>query len=153
MVEDSVDDTLLMAAELQARRLDPVFERVETAASMQAALEVHEWDLIICDYSMPHFGGPEALAIYQQKGPGHPLHQRLRHRGRGDRRGDDEGRRARLRHEGQAGPIGAGGKTRIGTPRRNGGTAGRPRPFRLTWPPLSNSATTPSSARRWTAPW
>ena len=35
---------------------------------MQAALDVHDWDLIICDYSMPHFAGPAALAIYQQKG-------------------------------------------------------------------------------------
>jgi PAS domain S-box-containing protein len=45
-----------------------VFEQVETAASMQAALDVQEWDLVICDYSMPHFTGTAALAIYQQKG-------------------------------------------------------------------------------------
>ncbi len=68
MVEDSVDDTLLIAEELQRGGLDPVFERVETAAAMQAALEVRNWDLIICDYSMPHFDGPAALAIYQQAG-------------------------------------------------------------------------------------
>ena len=66
MVEDSANDTLLLAAELKRGGYDPVFERVETAASMQAALEVHEWDLIICDYSMPHFSGPEALALYLQ---------------------------------------------------------------------------------------
>ena len=68
MVEDSVDDTLLLAAELERGGLDPVYERVETAAAMQAALEVHDWDLIICDYSMPHFDGPAALAIYQRAG-------------------------------------------------------------------------------------
>jgi two-component system, cell cycle sensor histidine kinase and response regulator CckA len=67
IVEDSADDTLLLAAELKRGGLDLVFERVETAASMQAALEVHKWDLIICDYSMPHFSGPEALALHQQK--------------------------------------------------------------------------------------
>jgi PAS domain S-box-containing protein len=67
MVEDSANDTLLLAAELKRGGYDPVFERVETAASMQAALEVHEWDLIICDYSMPHFSGPEALALYLQR--------------------------------------------------------------------------------------
>jgi PAS domain S-box-containing protein len=66
MVEDSVDDTLLIASELQRGGLDPVYERVETAAAMQAALEVHTWDIIICDYSMPHFDGPAALAIYLQ---------------------------------------------------------------------------------------
>jgi len=68
MVEDSVDDTLLIAAELRRGGLDPVFERVETAAGMQAALEVHNWDLIICDYSMPHFDGPAALALYRRVG-------------------------------------------------------------------------------------
>jgi PAS domain S-box-containing protein len=66
MVEDSADDALLLAAELKRGGFDPVFQRVETAASMQAALEVHKWNLIICDYSMPHFSGPEALALYQQ---------------------------------------------------------------------------------------
>jgi PAS domain S-box-containing protein len=68
IVEDSVDDTLLIAAELQRGGLDPVYERVETAAAMQAALDVHEWDLIICDYSMPQLTGPVALAIFCQKG-------------------------------------------------------------------------------------
>ena len=68
MVEDSVEDTLLIAAELQRGGLDPVFERVETAAAMQAGLDAHNWDLIICDYSMPHFSGPAALAIHRQKG-------------------------------------------------------------------------------------
>ena len=68
IVEDSVDDTLLIAAELQRGGLDPVYERVETAAAMQAALDVHEWDLIICDYSMPQLTGPVALAVFCQKG-------------------------------------------------------------------------------------
>jgi two-component system, cell cycle sensor histidine kinase and response regulator CckA len=68
MVEDSQDDALLIAAELQRGGFEPAFERVETWATMQAALERHEWDLIICDYSMPQLGGPAALAIYRQKG-------------------------------------------------------------------------------------
>lgn len=67
IVEDSAEDALLLAAELKRGGFDSVFERVETAAAMQAALEVHEWDLIICDYSMPHFSGPEALALHQQR--------------------------------------------------------------------------------------
>ena len=68
VVEDSEDDTLLIAAELQRGGLVPVYERVETAVSLQAALDAHEWDVIICDYSMPHLTAPAALVIYQRKG-------------------------------------------------------------------------------------
>jgi PAS domain S-box-containing protein len=68
IVEDSVDDTLLIAAALERARLDPVFERVETAVALTAALERQDWDVIICDYSMPKLTGPEALAIYRQRG-------------------------------------------------------------------------------------
>ena len=68
MVEDSQDDALRIAAELQRGGFEPVFERVETWVAMQAALVRHEWDLIICDYSMPQLGGPAALAVCRQKG-------------------------------------------------------------------------------------
>ncbi|MGD0141027.1 MAG: PAS domain S-box protein [Tepidisphaeraceae bacterium] len=68
IVEDSVEDTLLIAAELQRGGLDPVYERVETAASLQAALDVRQWDLILCDHSMTQLAGTAALAIYQRKG-------------------------------------------------------------------------------------
>jgi two-component system, cell cycle sensor histidine kinase and response regulator CckA len=68
MVEDRADDTLLLAAELQRGGLDPVFERVETAAALGAALASHSWDLILCDYSMPELAGPKALEIYRQSG-------------------------------------------------------------------------------------
>jgi PAS domain S-box-containing protein len=68
MVEDSEEDTLLIAAELRREGLEAVYERVETAASLQAALDVHKWDLVLCDYSLPQLDGPAALAICQQKG-------------------------------------------------------------------------------------
>jgi PAS domain S-box-containing protein len=68
MVEDSEDDALLMAAELQRGGVEPAFERVETWAVLQAALDRQEWDLIICDYSMPQLGGLAALAMCRQKG-------------------------------------------------------------------------------------
>ncbi len=68
IVEDSVDDTFFIARELQRGGFELAFERVETAASMQAALEVHSWDLIISDYRLPQFGGAAALALYQRTG-------------------------------------------------------------------------------------
>jgi len=67
IVEDSVDDTFFIVRELQRGGFHVEFERVETAASMQAALEVHSWDLIISDYAMPQFSGGGALALYKQQ--------------------------------------------------------------------------------------
>src|SRR6266436_741909 len=47
IVEDSEDDTLLMVRDLKRGGFDPAFERVETPASMKAALEGSRWDLVI----------------------------------------------------------------------------------------------------------
>jgi PAS domain S-box-containing protein len=68
VVEDSVNDTFFIVRELQRGGFQVKFERVETAADMQAALEKQQWDLVISDYSMPQFGGVAALAVFQQAG-------------------------------------------------------------------------------------
>jgi len=68
IVEDSVTDTFFMVRELQRGGFNVEFERVETAASMQAALVDQTWDLIITDYAMPQFGGPAALALFRRLG-------------------------------------------------------------------------------------
>ena len=66
IVEDSVDDTFFIVRELQKGGYNVDFERVETATGMQAAMESRPWDLIICDMSLPQFGGAAALALFQQ---------------------------------------------------------------------------------------
>lgn len=66
IVEDSVNDTFFMVRELQRGGFNVEFERVETAASMQAALADQTWDLIISDYAMPQFGGAAALALFRR---------------------------------------------------------------------------------------
>jgi len=66
IIEDSVDDTFFIVRELQKGGYNVDFERVETASSMQAALNAREWDLVISDLSLPQFGGAAALALYQQ---------------------------------------------------------------------------------------
>src|SRR5437899_4518314 len=68
MVEDSVEDTFFVVRELQRGGFNVTFERVDTHGSMLAALENGPWDLIISDYSMPAFGGPDALALYLDSG-------------------------------------------------------------------------------------
>ncbi len=73
IVEDSAEDTLLLAAELQRAGLDPVFERVDTAETLESALKAQPWDLVICDYAMPQLRGPEALDIYRRSGGDMPF--------------------------------------------------------------------------------
>lgn len=68
LVEDSEDDALLLLRELKRGGYEPLSRRVETAAAMQAALEELNWDIIIADYSMPHFSGLGALRLAQAQG-------------------------------------------------------------------------------------
>lgn len=68
IVEDSEDDTELLLRELRRSGYDLTHERVETAATMRAALARQPWDLIIADYSMPQFSAPEALLVLKESG-------------------------------------------------------------------------------------
>ena len=64
---EDVNDAELMVRALRRAGCDPTYERVETPEAMQAALAREPWDLIIADYSMPHFSGLAALKLLQDK--------------------------------------------------------------------------------------
>ncbi|HWX22975.1 MAG TPA: PAS domain S-box protein [Candidatus Binatia bacterium] len=66
IIEDSVDDTFFIVHELRRGGFQVSFERVETAAAMQAALKRQDWQIIISDYFLPFFSGAAALKLYQQ---------------------------------------------------------------------------------------
>ncbi len=68
IVEDSEDDTALLVRELRRGGYEPTFERVDTPAGMTAALRQNQWDVVICDYSMPHFSGTDALRLLRTEG-------------------------------------------------------------------------------------
>lgn len=68
IVEDSEDDTLLLVRELQHAGYDVTFERVETAKDMADALDNRQWDIVLADYTMPHFSGTDALRLLREKG-------------------------------------------------------------------------------------
>src|SRR2546423_688446 len=68
MVEDSEDDALLVLRELRAAGYALTPERVDTAGAREAALARHPWDLVIGDYSRPHFSGTAALAMLRRRG-------------------------------------------------------------------------------------
>jgi two-component system, NarL family, sensor histidine kinase UhpB len=68
LVEDYEDDALLLLRELRRGGYDPIYERVDTAEAMEAALDRREWDLVISDHSMPAFSSSAALELLRGKG-------------------------------------------------------------------------------------
>lgn len=68
LVEDFEDDALLLVRELRKGGYDPVWRRICTADRMREALHSDEWDIIICDYSMPAFNAFDALRIGRESG-------------------------------------------------------------------------------------
>jgi PAS domain S-box-containing protein len=63
IVDDSEDDALLMVRELRNGGWQLVYERVDQAEPMRKALQNQPWDLILCDYKVPAFEAPEAIAL------------------------------------------------------------------------------------------
>lgn len=72
-VEDSERDVALLQRHLTGNGYELISKRVETAATMAAALAEGEWDIILCDYSMPQFDALQALALLQRTGLEVPL--------------------------------------------------------------------------------
>ncbi|MFZ3103482.1 MAG: PAS domain S-box protein [Smithella sp.] len=66
IVEDSEDDVLLIIRELKKGGFNPIYERVETAAAMRKALKEKQWDIILCDYKLPQFSAPSAIALLKE---------------------------------------------------------------------------------------
>jgi PAS domain S-box-containing protein len=66
VVEDLENDALLLIRELKKGGYNPVYERVETAAAMKKSLKEKQWDIILCDYTLPKFSGPSAIALLRE---------------------------------------------------------------------------------------
>ncbi len=66
-IEDCEDDTLLQVRMLNQAGYAVAFDRVDSFESLRKAL-ARSWDLIISDYSMPHFNGSEALGFVRKLG-------------------------------------------------------------------------------------
>jgi PAS domain S-box-containing protein len=67
LVEDSEADAELLARELKLAGFDVTWERVQSAARLETALD-RRWDIIVGDNSMPGFSGTEALALVRARG-------------------------------------------------------------------------------------
>src|SRR5216683_1289276 len=68
MIEDSEDDAALLVRELRRGDYDVQLERVDESSALESAFDKQTWDLILSDFSMPHFSGTDALRILRSKG-------------------------------------------------------------------------------------
>jgi len=68
IIEDNPDDVLLLVHELRKGGYNPDYKVVENGPSMSEALQEQSWDIILCDFVLPVFGGLEALRVLQQSG-------------------------------------------------------------------------------------
>lgn len=66
IVEDSEEDALLLIRNLKKGGYNPVYERVETASLMKKSIKEKQWDIILCDYSLPGFNAPAAISILKE---------------------------------------------------------------------------------------
>ena len=68
LVEDSDDDAQLLILELTRGGHKVTAKRVETADALRDALAEGRWQVVLCDFTLPHFSGSEALRIVKESG-------------------------------------------------------------------------------------
>jgi len=68
LCEDDEMDAALVIRQLEKENFDIFSERVDNASALTEALTQREWDIILSDFNIPGFGGPQALAIVKKSG-------------------------------------------------------------------------------------
>lgn len=66
IVDDSPDDAELAVATLRKAGFMLKNQRVQDLASMQTALDKGTWDVVLSEYTLPHFGGQLALDLVKR---------------------------------------------------------------------------------------
>ena len=73
LIDDSADDAELVLLALQRGGYEPRSKRVDSARSVQEALQTRPgWEIVIADYSMPGFDGLSALRLVRKFDPDLP---------------------------------------------------------------------------------
>ena len=73
MIEDNETDAFLTTATLRRAGFNLAPTRVDSEADLRAALEKQPWDIILCDFTIPGFGGREALGIAKEQAADTPF--------------------------------------------------------------------------------
>jgi two-component system cell cycle sensor histidine kinase/response regulator CckA len=67
IIEDNESDAALIIRHIKKAEPNITYDVIETSIQMEAALEQHHWDFIICDYSLPQFNAINALKLFRSK--------------------------------------------------------------------------------------
>lgn len=67
LVEDNDTDALLVVRQLKKEGFDVSHRQVKTREEMERAFAEENWDIVISDYSLPGFGGKDALELFKSK--------------------------------------------------------------------------------------
>jgi len=67
LIEDNDTDALLLVRQLKKEGFEVEHIQVKTRVEMENALAKGGWDLVISDYSLPGFGGNDALQLFKSK--------------------------------------------------------------------------------------
>lgn len=68
LIEDNKDDEDLIKDTLKRTGgYVPIIHRVETEAALLLAIDRERWDLVLCDYLLPHFKAERALTLCREK--------------------------------------------------------------------------------------
>jgi len=73
IVEDSNDDAALVLRHLFNEGFEVQSAVVQTAADMKSALAEREWDIVLSDYTMPHFTCLDALSVLKKSSQDIPI--------------------------------------------------------------------------------
>ena len=67
IIDDNEDDAILIARALEKDGFKLTYKRVDSAETLDAALDEGTWDIVLSDYSMPAFDAVKALELCQSK--------------------------------------------------------------------------------------
>lgn len=67
LVEDNDTDALLVVRQLRKEGFDVEHIQVKNRFDLEQALDKGGWDIVISDYSLPGFGGKDALDIFKSR--------------------------------------------------------------------------------------
>src|SRR5947207_235708 len=73
LLEDDANDTELIQRALKAEWPECEVVPVQTGRGYESNLRESRFDLVLCDYCLPGFGGMEALAFAREHFPDLPL--------------------------------------------------------------------------------